>query len=228
VRYNRRITRQRSQRMTDKKRSILELKISELQFRLAAMVRLETSLKNQPLDAPTAWSHGKHEVSYEEIALTRNQADLAADYFERTATYLMAITIKEALECNFTNLTNHSDKNVVAAYQIARMIRNAFAHSPIKPIWRIKGYCRDKEFIVDNVIALNTRGLDQQPFDWRHYGGLLALFKLSKYVRINLLGDTDIGKKRKIPSPKNKIIQQGNLILQEVDKIPKGAKRIYF
>ncbi len=73
----------------------------------------------------------------------------------------------------------------------------------------------------------NTKELDGKPFDWRHYGGLLALFRLSKYVRIQLLGDTDVGKNRKISPPKNIIYQQGNLILKKIDEIPKDAKRIY-
>jgi hypothetical protein len=210
-----------------KKDAILELKLAELQFRLAVAVRLATTLENQPLDAPTQWSHGKHVVSYEEIVLTKDQADIAANYLKQTATYLMAITIKEALKKIFTDPKNHSDKNIVAAYQISRLIRNAFAHSPIRPIWQIDPECRDKEFVVDDVITLNTKELDQKTFDWRHYGGLLALFQLSKYVRIQLLGDTDIGKNRKIPTPKDVIYQQGDLILKAIDEIPKDAKRIY-
>jgi len=213
--------------MTTKEEIILELKIAELQFRLAVTVRLATTLEKQPLDAPTSWSHGKHVVSYEEVALTQDQADIAANYLKQTATYLMAITIKEALKKSFTDPKNHSDKNIVAAYQISRLIRNAFAHSPIRPVWQIDPECRCKEFVVDDVISLNTKELDGKLFDWRHYGGLLALFRLSKYVRIQLLGDTDIGKNRKIPPPKTTIYQQGDLILKAIDELPKDAKRIY-
>ncbi len=213
--------------MTDKKQTILELKIAELQFRLAVAVRFATTLENQPLDVPAEWTHGKHRISYDEVVLTQDQADIAANYLKQTATYLMSITIKEALKGIYTDPKNHSDKNIVAAYQIARLIRNAFTHSPIRPVWQIDPDCRDKEFIVDNVITLNTNGLDQRSFDWRHYGGLLALFRLSKYVRIQLLEDTDIGKNRSIPGPKNIIYQQGNLILKKIDEIPKGAKRVH-
>ena len=213
--------------LADKKETILELKIAELQFRLAVTVRLATTLENQPLDAPTEWTHGKHRVSYEEIVLTQDQADIAANYLKQTATYLMAIAIKEALKKLFIDPKNHSDKNIIAAYQISRLIRNAFAHSPIRPVWQIDPDCREKEFVVDDVITLNTEGLDQQPFDWRHYGGLLALFRLSKYVRIQLFGDTDVGKNRTIPPPKNIIYQQGDLILKAIDELPKDVKRIF-
>ena len=51
---------------------------AELEFRLASAVRLATNLKTQPLDLPTAWTHGKHIVRYKEIALRQDQTDYAA------------------------------------------------------------------------------------------------------------------------------------------------------
>lgn len=213
--------------MKKKKKVILELKLAELQFRLAVTVRLSVSLETQPLEVPTRWSHGKHyTTTYEEIVLTKEQSDIAADYLKRTATYLMSITIKEALKEIYINPKSHKDKKIVAAYQIARLIRNAFAHSPISPVWHIDPDCRDKKFTIHNIISLDTANLDGKEFDWRHYGGLLALFRLSKFVRIDLLGDTDTGKNRAIPKPKREIIQQGELILKQIDKIPEGAVKV--
>jgi len=212
--------------MDEKKEVILEMKLAELQFRLAVSVCLSSSLGKQLLDVPTQWSHGKHVVTYEEIVLTKDQYDIAADYLKRTATYLMSITIKDGLKKIFKDPKNHKNKNVVAAYQISRLIRNAFAHSPIRPVWSINPDCRDKEFVVKDIIDLNTNGLDCKPFEWSHYGGLLAIFQLSKFVRIDLLGDTDIGKNRKIPKQEKKIYQQGNLILQEIEKLPDDIKKI--
>lgn len=211
--------------MQNTKETILELKLTELQFRLAVTVRLAISLDKQYLEVPTKWSHGKHTVTYEEIVLTKDQADIAADYLKRTATHLMSLTIKNALKRIYVDPKNHIDENVAAAYQISRLIRNAFAHSPISPVWQIDPDCREKCFTIEDIISLNTTGLDQKPFDWRHYGGLLSLFRLSKFVRINLLGDTDTGTNRSIPKPKGKIIQQGNLILNQIDKIPDDLKK---
>lgn len=208
------------------KQQILELKIAELQFRLAVAVRLATTRERQPLDVPTQWSHGKHLVTYEEIVLRKDQADIAAQYLEQTATYLMSLTIKEALKKIYTDPKAHTDSNVVSAYQISRLVRNAFAHSPIRPIWSIDPDCRNKVYSINDVISLDTTELERKPFDWRHYGGLLALFRLSKYVRINLLGDTDTGKNRKIPKPDKEIIMQGNLILEQIEKIPDDAVSI--
>ena len=42
----------------------------------------------------------------------------------------------------------------------------------------------------------------------------------------NLLGDTDIGKNRALPKPKREIIKQGDLILEQIDKIPDNAVEI--
>lgn len=51
---------------------------AELQFRLASAVRFAVTMDNQPLDLPMEWSHGKHKVSYEEVALRKDQTDFAA------------------------------------------------------------------------------------------------------------------------------------------------------
>lgn len=110
--------------MTNKETNFLELKLAELQFRLAFTVRLAITLEKQSLEVPIKCYYGKHTVGYEELALTKEQSNIAADYLKRTATYLMPITIKEALRKTYSDPKNHDDKNIVAAYQIARLIRN--------------------------------------------------------------------------------------------------------
>lgn len=210
--------------MTKKQKVLFELKIAELQFRLASTVRLSVTNKIQPLDVPTEWVHGVHKVVYKDIVLRDDQAEIASDYLQRTTTFLMAMLIRNALKKQFDNPKLNTNKNVISAYQIARLIRNAFAHSPIKPIWYIDEDCKNKKFSVENIISLNTRKLDKKPFDWRHYGGHLALLKLSKYVRIKILGDTDTGENRLISKPKKIYYQIGNLILKKINKLPKGVK----
>lgn len=112
--------------------------------------------------------------------------------------------------------------DVVGAYQIARMIRNAFAHGPFSPTWSIEQDCRDQIFKVRNIIKLDTTDLHGTRFDWRHYGGPLALFRLSRFLRIHLLKDK-VKARKPFPEPTNKIYQFGNLILKEVDKVPADA-----
>ena len=79
--------------MTEIEKHIGRLFSSELQFRLASATRLAVTMDNQPLDVPLEWSHGKHKVSYEEVALRKDQADFAAWNLHRSATFLMAICV---------------------------------------------------------------------------------------------------------------------------------------
>jgi hypothetical protein len=204
-----------------------QLFAAELQFRLASAVRLATTLKKQPLDLPVEWVHGKHRVRYNEVALRDDQADYASWHLHQSATFLMATGIKNAIVAVIPDPINQRDKNVSNAFQIARFIRNAFTHHPFKPIWSIEKKYQGKKFTVADIIELDTTKLHDKPFDWRHYGGPLAILRLSHFVRFEILKDK--GKKpseRTLPKPKNEYIQQGSLILKKVKKIPKSAKRV--
>ncbi len=199
---------------------------AELQFRLTSAVRLATTLNKQPLDLPMEWSHGRHTVRYEEVALRQDQADFAACTTHRCATYLMAVAMKDAIIATVADPENHSDPRISAAWQIVRLIRNAFTHSPFNPTWSMEPKYRDRVFEVPGIIRLDTTGLQGQPFDWHHYGGPLALLKLCRFVRIGILGDPS-GPRRVIPLPKTRYVHQGGVLLEEVDEIPEDAIRIH-
>jgi hypothetical protein len=190
---------------------------AELQFRLASAVRLATTMGQQPLDLPVEWSHGKHKVEYKEVALREDQAEIAAAALHHSATYLMAVAMKDAIRAARPDPKNDSNPDVVGAYQIARLIRNAFAHSPFNPIWSIDSDCRDRAFAVTDIIALDATGLQGAAFDWRHYGGPLALLRLSQFVRFEILGDTSTKPSdRVVPDPSQVYYQQGSLILRKI------------
>jgi len=197
------------------------LRAAEAQFRLATAVRLAVTVGRQPLDLPLQWSHGKHTVHYSEVALSREEADFAAWNLQRSATCLMASAALEAIRGTIANPKLHTDPQVVSAYQIARMIRNAFSHSPFNPIWNIDTDCRDKRFELQGVIQLDCADLDGKPFDWRHYGGPLALLGLSRFVRCSVLGDSK--DQEEAPLPERVYYQQGDLILMKLDELPAGA-----
>jgi len=206
---------------------ISQLFAAELQFRLASAVRLATTMKEQPLNLPVQWVYGKHCVRYNEVALREDQADYASWHLHQSATFLMATEIKNAIIAVIPDPISHLDKNVSNAFQIARFIRNAFTHHPFKPVWSIEKEYQDKKFTVAGIIDLDTADLHGKPFDWRHYGGPLAILKLYHFVRFEILKDK--GKRpadRILPKPKSEYIQHGSLILKRVKKIPKGAKRI--
>ncbi|MGH8829537.1 MAG: hypothetical protein ACREXV_00385 [Polaromonas sp.] len=141
--------------MTDREHHIQQLFTAELQFRLASAVRLAVTGNRQPLDLPMEWTHGQHRVRYEEIALRQDQADYAAAFLQRSATYLMAVAMKDAIRAVVPDPRSSSDSDVRAAYQIARLIRNAFAHAPFSPVWSIDPDCRDKTFAIPDLITLD-------------------------------------------------------------------------
>lgn len=189
-------------------------------FRLASAVRLAVTAETQPLDLPMEWSHGEHKVKYKEVALRKDQADYAAWHLHHSATFLMAVAIKDAIKAVIYDPRNHADRNIRSAYQIARLIRNAFAHSPFRPVWSIDKDCRDSIFEVKDIIVLNTRGLHGISFDWRHYGGPLAILKFCQFVRFEILKDTNKKpSERDIHGPETVYYQQGSLILEQIKKL---------
>jgi len=208
--------------MTDREHHVQQLFTAELQFRLASAVRLAVTGNRQPLDLPIEWVHGQHRVRYEEVALRQDQADYAAAFLQRSATYLMAVAMKDAIRAVVPDPKASADSDVRAAYQIARLIRNAFAHAPFSPTWSIDPDCRDRTFAIPDLITLDTTGLDGTAFDWRHYGGPLALFRLGRFVRTAILKD-ELAPRKVVPMPSRSIVQQGDLILEKVDAIPPDA-----
>jgi hypothetical protein len=133
--------------------------------------------------------------------------------------------MKDAIRAVVPDPKASTDAAVRSAYQIARLIRNAFAHAPFSPTWSIDPDCRDKVFAVPDVITLDTTGLHGAAFDWRHYGGPLALFRLCRFVRIEILQD-EATPRKVVPIPGAVIHQIGDLILTKVDEIPEGAVRV--
>jgi hypothetical protein len=207
--------------MPDIAHHVQHLRLAELQFRLASAVRLGTTIKTQPLDLPIEWSHGEHSVRGSEIALSVDNADHAAWSLHRSATFLMAVAMKDAILAVIPDPKTTTNADVRSAYQISRLIRNAFAHGPFDPIWSFDSNCLEV-FSVRNIIKLDTRGINGQRFDWRHYGGPLALLRLSQFVRAEILRDAE-PPSPVVPMPKRIFIQQGDLIFEKVDEIPPDA-----
>src|SRR5579864_6293182 len=58
-----------------------------------------------------------------------------------TITFLLAVAMRDAIVATQTDPKSSSDLRVANGYQIARLIRNAFAHSPFDPTWSIDSDC---------------------------------------------------------------------------------------
>src|SRR2546422_10186895 len=112
----------------------------------------------------------------------------------------MTVTIKDAILAVVPDPKSSPDLSVQSAYQISRLIRNAFAHAPFAPIWSIDPDCRHKIFSIPGIISLDTTGLNGTVFDWRHYGGPLSLFPLFRFLRKHILNDP-MPSRRLVPLP---------------------------
>ncbi|MEM7492494.1 MAG: hypothetical protein AAF296_03880 [Pseudomonadota bacterium] len=203
---------------------INRLKLAEHQFRLACTVNLAVATETQSLDVPVKWTFGKHTTTWDEFGLRSDQAEDAALYMERSATFILASVIRDLLVIKFKDPKNHNKAHVRNAYQISRLIRNAFAHSSIEPHWSIDKDCRDKQFEIPDIIKIDTSTLHNRPLMWPDYGGPLAIFRFGRFVRVDLLDDP-INPNRPLPDfPRSEIFQQGRLIAKKVDEIPEGAE----
>ena len=138
---------------------------AKLRVRLASVVQLAVTMDNQPLDIPQEWSHGKHNVSYKEVALREEQIDFAAWNMHRLATLLMAVAMKDATKAAVPDPKIATNSNVQAAYQVSRLIRNAFAHSPFSPVWSIDPDWHNRVFDELEVASLNTTALQRVAFN---------------------------------------------------------------
>lgn len=67
------------------------------QAELAPAVRFAVTAKRQPLELPMEWTHSKHHLPYEEIALRKDQADYEACFLHRSATCLMAVAMNDGI-----------------------------------------------------------------------------------------------------------------------------------
>jgi hypothetical protein len=86
----------------------------------------------------------------------------------------------------------------------------------------INNELRDAVFVIPGVIELQTQGLHDTAFDWRHYGGLLGLYQLCRFTRFKILND-ELCPRQNIPPQQRVLFQQGDLILERLDKVPENA-----
>jgi hypothetical protein len=211
------------------------LKRAEIQFRLMVAVRTASTLGTLPLQVPVVFTFGKRTVTSADVKLTRDEADEGAAVLEHTATYTLAMQIVQAMKDVLQKPREHKDQEVRHAFEMARLIRNAYAHQPFRPHWSIDPDCANKVFEVAGIARVETANLSGQAVRWQDYGGMLALFRLSHYVRSVIYPSEAVPVRReydsdypvKVPRCKlGDVIQQGRMLMIVLDKLPDGAKGI--
>jgi hypothetical protein len=149
-----------------------------------------SNLGRLPITLPSDWVEGMNSTTYKELALRPDQALFASTQLELTATMIMAMSVKKAVKFAFADAESSTDSTVHSAFWIANMVRNAFAHDPIRPVWKIDRKCKSKTLIVPDVIEFITDGLEKKPFEYKYLGGRLAVYSLCRFVRFKFLKDT--------------------------------------
>jgi hypothetical protein len=196
------------------------LKLAEQQFRLACTVRVHADLETLPLDAPISQSYGKHTSTWEEFGLRQDQVDYAAPTLAFVATFVMSSAMRQAFAEHVPNARNHENSEIAAAYQIARLTRNAFSHHMLVPTWSIDNDCKNRVFEVKDVIKLATSDLDGQPMRWEHYGGHLAIWRLCQWVRFKVLDDIPPVDRVLPKRPTIEVFKHGEVLARKIGGLP--------
>ena len=217
------------------KEHIALLKRAELQFRLMIAVRTASTLGKLPLQVPVLFTFGRQSVTSADLALTREEADEGAAILEHTTTYTLAVQIYQAMKDVLVKPREHTNQEVRHAFEIARLIRNAYAHQPFDPHWAVDPECWPKTFEVSGIARIDTTTLPGQPVRWEHYGGMLALFRLSQYVRSVILPTEPVKVRRTcdsdspikaLPTKPGDVIQQGRVLVVKLGQIPDGYEPV--
>jgi hypothetical protein len=161
------------------------LSYAQVLFKMA--FAMHTPNPSERFQYPKAFSWGRHVADEKELILTADEEELAIALLHHAATYLLAIQIDTCMEICRKNRFDDKDKNIRDAACIARLIRNAFAHNPFMPQWRIGMHqCKERQLSVSDIIELNTCNLNGKAVTRNDYGGPLALLRLSEYVKQNI------------------------------------------
>jgi hypothetical protein len=157
----------------------------ELQFKLALAVATTCHTSDaRALHYLGTFSYGKHVMDAKELSLTAEEERVASVILEHSATFLMALQLDEILEKLIPNRFEHDDNSIRNGSRIIRLIRNAYAHDPLSPMWlKIPASWKNQVFKVDNVISLNTNGLEGKRLKRMDYGGPISLLRLLQYFK---------------------------------------------
>jgi hypothetical protein len=217
------------------KEHVALLKRAELQFRLMIAVRTASTLGKLPLQVPVLFIFGRQSATSADLALTQDEADEGAAILEHTTTYTLALQIHQAMKDVLVKPRVHTNQEVRHAFEIASLIRHAYAHQPFNPHWLVDRACRAKTFEVSGIARADTTTLQGQPVRWQDYGGPLALFRLSQYVRSVILPAEPVDVRRTCdsdspitapPTEPGDVVQQGRVLLVTLSQIPDGYEPV--
>ncbi len=125
---------------------------------------------------------GGHIATKKELKLSKQNEQRAVALLHHIAIYLLATQIDTILEGTYRNRFKHRNRNIRSASWVARLIRNSFTHNPFSPRWLIDRNAEDS-ISVKNIIKFDTKNLSGKFVEWSHFGGPIALLRLSEFIK---------------------------------------------
>lgn len=164
------------------------LQATELQFKFAVAIATLTATAEKPLSGTLhEFTWGRYRITRDELALSLEQEQTASSLFEHTASFLMMQQLDASLDRVFGHKRFHfGNADLSGASWIARLIRNAFAHDPLAPVWLIDRRVQGKVVHFRDIIHLDTTKLKGR-LNRSQYGGPLALLRFSQACRETFL-----------------------------------------
>jgi len=163
---------------------------AQQQYKLSLAVKLHCARNdNNAFEYLGVYAYGMHTADQDELSLTPDQERFASAAFEHSSIYIMAVQIDTALADCFEDRLHSENNDIFNASWIARLIRNSFAHDPFNPVWLTYPECDNTEYIIDNIISLDTTNKNGNSVQRDDYRGPLALFRFAEHVRTEILID---------------------------------------
>lgn len=171
--------------MAERRNQVALLRVAEMQYKLAVAVAASCNTRGLSIRYLDAYSAYNVSAVKKDLSLTKPQERFASTALEYSATYLMVVQMDTALLTTFGPARlDHVEDEVKSASRIAWLLRNAFAHNPFAPTWKIYGQYVDQMYTVEGVITLRTSGLNGQLLNQKHYGGALSLLRLLQFIKL--------------------------------------------
>jgi len=150
---------------------------AQLFFRFAFLD--SARLTQLPELTPLLFAWGKH-TAYIEVA--EHEKPILGSMLEHVGTFVLAVQMDTLLEERLPNRLDHPLPAIQSAARIAKLIRNAFAHNPFSPRWLLTPPTRNQVYEVPGIISLDTTELEGLRVRHKHFGGPVALLRLSDYI----------------------------------------------
>jgi len=164
------------------------IRYAQINFKFSILISAESQTNNIAENNLEEFVYGSHRMNSEELKLSDEERDYAPRLYEHTAKYVLVTQVDKVLqEMIGGDRFEHEDDNLRAASHIIRQLRNAFAHDPFNPRWKIRDErARNEIFSVKDIIELDTSNLNNTLLRNRQFGGPIALYRLTEFIREEL------------------------------------------